>query len=497
MSAIFNPRDILMQGAPARLLPITLPPNLVIPGLDQLAPDPAAPPVPSGFSVVGSVTYLNFRTNAPAFTQGHGHARTTIYAARWTEGQPLPVFADAVKITSFTGQVASHPTLPATTWHCWATWVSRDGGESAPAGGLNGQVASTSADVERLVAAMTGPGNPFVIVPTATTLSDGTVVPAGTYTSNAYMSRFVAARGQIGLLAVDDARIASASATKLITGTVQVGVNISSSNYVSGSQGWAINGQGGAEFSGVTVRGTIVANAGSIGGNTINAAGIYSPNFVNGVSGWGMDNAGNAQFNSIAIRGALMGGGFTGYAWPPNGATGFYLGPAGLLLGNPLTGRYFQVAEDGNMYAPGMSIVNGALTINQLNVINTANIAGNAVSQMANASGVSSVSCNLYIPANQTMRIVAFASSFEQYANVGVTANSLALYIDGVLVSSGSSNVTATPQGSGDGSTVYIYQTAGLTIMGAAAPNGGGGRSVTITSVGPRDISLVAFGALR
>lgn len=49
---------------------------------------------------------------------------------------------------------------------------------------------------------------------------------------------------------------------------------IKSANFISGSSGWQIDGQGNAEFNNVTVRGTIYASAGTIGGWTINAATI-------------------------------------------------------------------------------------------------------------------------------------------------------------------------------------------------------------------------------
>lgn len=39
----------------------------------------------------------------------------------------------------------------------------------------------------------------------------------------------------------------------------------------------------------------------------------------------------------------IMGGDYTGYAWPAAGTTGFYLGPSGLLLGNYNNGKYLQV----------------------------------------------------------------------------------------------------------------------------------------------------------
>ena len=377
MSEIINPRDILLQGAPTRMVPVTLPPNVIIPAIEELKPNALKPPAPTGLSVVGALYDLLIRTAPPIFPQGHGYSHTKVYMKIWYGGD-LPTFPEAELVSSFIGQVGSVTVGPTINARIWVTWVSRDGVESDPAGGFNGAVAQTPEDADRLVGALTGPGKPFTIVNEPTTLSDGTVVPAGTYTSAAFMQRFVAARGNIGLLAVDDARISSLTATKLVSGTVQVGVHIGSSNYVGGQQGWAINGQGGAEFNNVNVRGGIYATYGQIGGCTITGGGIYSPNFSE-YAGWGFDVNGNAQFNQIKIRGAIMGGSFNDYAWPAGGATGFYLGPAGLLLGNGNIGRYVQITSEGNFYAPGFSIVNGSMTIYQANVISTLNLAGYSV----------------------------------------------------------------------------------------------------------------------
>lgn len=58
----------------------------------------------------------------------------------------------------------------------------------------------------------------------------------------------------------------------------------------------------------------------------------------------------------------IMGGVYTGYAWPPtNQGTGFYLGPNGFLMGNRQANKYFQITAEGNVYSPGFNIVDGVL----------------------------------------------------------------------------------------------------------------------------------------
>lgn len=112
---------------------------------------------------------------------------------------------------------------------------------------------------------------------------------------------------------------------------------IRSDNFASGVDGWAIFGDGSAEFNDVVVRGTIVAGTGSevdwsyiknvvienadivslefdkitAGSNTaslvIGAAGsISSANYVPSVSGWIIDGDGNAEFNDVTVRGDII-----------------------------------------------------------------------------------------------------------------------------------------------------------------------------------------------
>jgi hypothetical protein len=87
-----------------------------------------------------------------------------------------------------------------------------------------------------------------------------------------------------------------------------------------------------------------------------------------------INSAGDAEFSGDVKSGRFMTGGYSGWAWPAAGQVGSYLGPEGLLLGNYSSGKYFEVDQNGNVYAPGMKIENGALTINQADVINTLNI---------------------------------------------------------------------------------------------------------------------------
>lgn len=87
---------------------------------------------------------------------------------------------------------------------------------------------------------------------------------------------------------------------------------IRSANYLAGSEGWAIGGNGTAEFNNLLVR-----NSGIIGGvalglsdidGQMDGGSIASVNFVSGVTGWAIDGQGNSEFNSGYFRGAIAGG---------------------------------------------------------------------------------------------------------------------------------------------------------------------------------------------
>ena len=228
--------------------------------VDVYEPDLTPPPTPSGFTATAAISNLIVEHDAPLYTQGHGHLRTRLYGKIVNAGDPLPTFEDAAEIAQFSGTVHAQPTNPATTWRLWIKWETVDGVLSAdPAGGTNGLEVTTGQDVSRLVTAMTGPGNPFKVVTEPITLADGTVVPAGTYTADAFIHNGQITNAKIGNAAIDDAKIANLSASKLTAGTIAVGQWIASANYISGAQGWAIWGNGNAEFSAASIRGQLTA----------------------------------------------------------------------------------------------------------------------------------------------------------------------------------------------------------------------------------------------
>jgi hypothetical protein len=118
---------------------------------------------------------------------------------------------------------------------------------------------------------------------TTPTEINGVEIPAGTYMDAAFMRTFVAQKGQIGALAVDDAAIANLSAAKLTAGDGTIGGILKSANYVSGVSGWAVHPTGWAEFANATVRGTVYADTGWFKGQII---GGNATTYASGAGMW-------------------------------------------------------------------------------------------------------------------------------------------------------------------------------------------------------------------
>lgn len=122
---------------------------------DDYEPDLTPPPTPGSFTASPAISHILIEQEQPAYTQGHGHLRTRVYGATHMEGDPLPVFADAVEVGQFEGTIWALASNPATTWHLWIKWESRDGVLSAdPSGGTNGVAATTGQDVSSLLEAL-------------------------------------------------------------------------------------------------------------------------------------------------------------------------------------------------------------------------------------------------------------------------------------------------------------------------------------------------------
>ena len=119
--------------------------------------DLTPPPTPTGFKVAAAISHVFIEHDDPLFVQGHGYLRTVLYGKVREHGADTPVFAQAVKLTEFSGMVGTIPSEPATTWHLWIKWQTNDGVLSIdPAGGTNGLVATTGQDVGKLLEVLNG-----------------------------------------------------------------------------------------------------------------------------------------------------------------------------------------------------------------------------------------------------------------------------------------------------------------------------------------------------
>ena len=136
--------------------------SIVIPGgpgggTVDTEPDLTPPPTPTGFSATAGISLVNVQCDIATYTMGHGHAKSSLYGAKRAGGGALPVFANAVALADFSGNVFGYPTDPATTWHLWLKWVTVDNVPSSiPAGGTNGVVVTTGEDVALLLTALAG-----------------------------------------------------------------------------------------------------------------------------------------------------------------------------------------------------------------------------------------------------------------------------------------------------------------------------------------------------
>jgi len=216
----------------------------------------------------------------------------------------------------------------------------------------------------------------FVVQATPTTVG-GVAVPAGVYMDSAYIMNGTIATAKIGNLAVTNAKINSLSVAKLTAGSLSVSAYIESSNFLSGSTGWYIDGNGNAEFNNVTVRGTIYASAGTIGDCLINSTGIQSLDY-DGTNGWRLARSGTVSAfigGNAVFKGQLQAasGTFTGTL---SAATGTFTGSL-----SAATGTFA-----GSLSA-ATGTFSGTLTASAINAVNTINVAGAAITGISAATG--------------------------------------------------------------------------------------------------------------
>jgi len=114
---------------------------------------------------------------------------------------------------------------------------------------------------------------PFTVITTTTSDGDGGTINPGVYIDGAYIKGGSIDGAAITGGTITGTKLIDVSANKLTAGALKVGEYIQSAasyNYGSGLEPiWKIDGQGNAKFNNATMRGTVFASAGQIGGITI------------------------------------------------------------------------------------------------------------------------------------------------------------------------------------------------------------------------------------
>lgn len=214
---------------------------------------------------------------------------------------------------------------------------------------------------------------------------------------------------------------------------------------------------------------TFMANAAI--GNAQIGGDIYSTVFTTGSAGWIIKRDGTAEFNNVRVRGDIAGGAYTGYAWPAAGATGFYLGPSGLLLGNGNSGgRYFQVTEGGDVYAPGFTIIAGVATFSGALSAASGTFGGEMRFSGNRGDGVVELISSIGLSANGADTVIANFGSLNS-SRVGVWVEGRNVRVMRAIAHNSGTALSATA----DGTAVAVNATAasGIAVSGASTSSYG------------------------
>lgn len=110
-------------------------------------PDITPPPAPTGVIVTPGLATVMVAWDAPDYEQGHGHARTEVWAATTNDR------AGAVKAAEGVAGPVSFSAEPATTYYVWARHVTNDGVAGDWAGPVSGE---TGQNPEKLLETLQG-----------------------------------------------------------------------------------------------------------------------------------------------------------------------------------------------------------------------------------------------------------------------------------------------------------------------------------------------------
>jgi hypothetical protein len=243
------------------------------------------------------------------------------------------------------------------------------------------------------------------------------------------------------------------TADKFLSGAVGTDVAISSENYIPGLEGWAILGNGDAEFNDAIFRGDLESN-----------------NYVEGISGWRLDQEGDAELNEGRFRGLITGSAFT----TDDGTGAGHIVISGNPALDPESPGVNQIAfiPDASFFAPG-SYALPAL----VQVLDTG---GMALSSVAGSSGTDA--SVLLLRTNG----IDLSSGPNGFQGIGISAPDgpidlapaagLPVTINGNLVVTGTTalRATSTRALTADGANRDISGYRNISFTGVISGNGSG-----------------------
>ncbi|MBT9493861.1 MAG: DUF1983 domain-containing protein [Paucibacter sp.] len=138
---------------------------------------------------------------------------------------------------------------------------------------------------------------PFAVQATPYLSPSGELLPAGVYMTAAYIRDLDVALGRFQNAFITNAMIVSLSASRITSGVISVGNYIQSSNYVPGTSGWRIHGDGTGEFRGLHISGPSTFDGQVVMRNTdgsvmFQSGGQLPAAYVNPAAGWLNSNVG-------------------------------------------------------------------------------------------------------------------------------------------------------------------------------------------------------------
>lgn len=302
--------------------------------------DLTRPPDPTGLDAAAGLANIMVRWDPPVYFVGHGHKETRIYATKQLASDPtLYTFSDAVRVDTAPGSltIRALPSDLGIKWRIWITWVSNDGMESLPAGGINGFVAATgrigNADLGDLIIQSRNLADGAIDLKSGAVKADGAFgALAVGYTVTQYL---IATSGILSNLVVDDAQIAELSAAKLTAGDGTIGGPLKSANFTNGVSGWRLLPNGTAQIPAASILGQLVVGQ-------IDSTGLSLKDSTGTVT----IDSGNRVTGRITL--AVEDGLFAG----TNVDNGVYMGLHG-IRGRKLGVTTFSVDENGNAIFAG------------------------------------------------------------------------------------------------------------------------------------------------